>query len=78
MEATPLPSHAANDTSPPFLGLGVPDWIGMFGIVSGIVLMLISRHYKPDFFRGERRLVAGDPIQVVTPEAEFAPADSLL
>jgi hypothetical protein len=70
--------HAANDTSPPLAGLGVPDWIGIFGIVSGIVLMLISRHYKPAFFRNERRMVAGDHIETVTPEAEFAPADSML
>jgi amino acid transporter len=70
--------HAANDTSPPLAGLGVPDWIGIFGILSGIVLMMISRHYKPGFFRRERRMVAGDHIETVTPEAEFAPADSML
>lgn len=70
--------HAANDSSPPFLGLGVPDWIGLFGIVSGIILMLIRRVTAPAFFRNEKRLVYGDPIEVVTPEAEFAPADSML
>ncbi len=70
--------HAANDVSPPFLGLGVPDWIGILGIGSGIILMLIARAKKPGFFRNERRLVAGDPIEVVTPEATFAPADSML
>jgi amino acid transporter len=70
--------HAANDSSPPFLGLGVPDWIGLFGIASGIILMLIRRVTAPAFFRNEKRLVYGDPIEVVTPEAEFAPADSML
>jgi amino acid transporter len=70
--------HSANDSSPPFLGLGVPDWIGLFGIVSGIVLMLIRRVTAPRFFKNEKRLVYGDPIEVVTPEAEFAPADSML
>ena len=35
--------HAANDCSPPFLGLGVPDWIGLFGIASGVILMLVRR-----------------------------------
>ncbi|HWE09158.1 MAG TPA: hypothetical protein VG325_07380, partial [Solirubrobacteraceae bacterium] len=69
--------HAANDSSPPFLGLGVPDWIGMIGIVGGILLMLLRRRTSPGFFRREKRLVYGDPIKV-TPEAEFAPADSLL
>ena len=43
----------------------------------GIVFMLIARVRAPRFFR-EPRLVAGDPIQTVTPEAQFAPADSLL
>lgn len=69
--------HAANDSSPPFLGLGVPDWIGILGIVSGLVLMLVARIKLPRFFQ-EPRLVYGDKIEVVTPEAEFAPADSML
>jgi amino acid transporter len=69
--------HAANDYSPPFLGLGVPDWIGILGIASGVVAMLIRRATAPRFFR-ERRMVAGDRIETVTPEAEFAPADSML
>jgi amino acid transporter len=69
--------HEINDYSPPFLGLGVPDWIGILGVGSGIVLMLIRRVQAPAFFR-ERRMVAGDQIDVVTPEAEFAPAESLL
>ncbi|HEY5428462.1 MAG TPA: APC family permease [Solirubrobacteraceae bacterium] len=70
--------HEINDYSSPFLGLGVPDWIGILGIGSGIVLMLIQRVRAPGFFRRERRLVAGDPIEVVTPEAEFAPVESML
>ncbi len=70
--------HAANDTSPPLLGLGVPDWIGILGILGGVVLMLIWRATNPEFFRRERRIVYGDPIEVVTPEAAFAPADSTL
>ena len=69
--------HRINDSSPPFLGLGVPDWIGILGVGSGIVLMLIRRVQAPAFFR-ERRMVYGDQIEVVTPEAEFAPVDSLL
>jgi amino acid transporter len=69
--------HKANDVSKPFLGLGVPDWIGILGIVSGVVFMLIARVKKPAFFR-ERRMVVGDPIETVTPEATFAPAESML
>jgi amino acid transporter len=70
--------HAVNDSSPPVLGLGVPDWIGLFGIASGVVLMLVRRATAPAFFKNEKRMVYGDPIEVVTPEAEFAPADSML
>ncbi|HEX3975271.1 MAG TPA: APC family permease [Solirubrobacteraceae bacterium] len=70
--------HEVNDYSPPFLGLGVPDWIGILGIGSGIILMLVQRARVPGFWRREKRLVYGDPIEVVTPEAEFAPADSML
>jgi amino acid transporter len=69
--------HKANDISKPFLGLGVPDWIGILGIVSGVVFMLIARVRSPRFFR-EPRLVAGDKIETVTPEATFAPAESML
>jgi amino acid transporter len=70
--------HAANNDSPPLLGLGVPDWIGVVGIVGGIILMLISRWKLPAFFKNEKRMVAGDHIEVVTPEAEFVPADSMM
>ncbi len=55
----------------------MPDWIGILGIGSGIVLLLVARAKSPRFFR-EPRLKAGDAIVTVTPEAEFAPAESLL
>ncbi|HEY2438572.1 MAG TPA: APC family permease [Solirubrobacteraceae bacterium] len=70
--------HSVNDYSPPLLGLGVPVWIGILGVGSGILLMLVRRATAPGFFQREKRLVYGDPIEVVTPEAEFAPADSML
>jgi amino acid transporter len=69
---------AANDSSGAFLGLGVPVWIGILGVGSGILIVLYRRVTAPAFFRNEKRLVYGDPIEVVTPEAEFAPADSML
>jgi amino acid transporter len=71
-------SDSANDSSPPLLGIGIPVWIGILGIGGGVVLMLIRRRTSPGFFERERRMVAGDPIETVTPEAEFAPADSML
>jgi amino acid transporter len=69
--------HAVNDYSTPLLGLGVPVWIGILGVGSGVILMLVRQATRPRFFR-ERRLTYGDEIKVVTPEAEFAPADSML
>jgi amino acid transporter len=69
--------HAINDYSTPLLGLGVPVWIGILGVGSGVILMVIRRISRPHFFR-ERPLKYGDKIEVVTPEAEFAPADSML
>jgi amino acid transporter len=69
---------ASNDSSGALLGLGVPVWIGILGVGSGIVLMLIRRVTAPAFFRNEKRMVYGDEIQVVTPEDEFAPLDSML
>jgi amino acid transporter len=69
--------HEINDYSKPFLKLGVPDWIGILGVGSGIVFMLIRRVQRVPFF-GERTLVAGDHIETVTPEEEFAPPDSML
>ena len=70
--------HQANNYSKDLLGLGVPDWIGILGVGSGVVLMLIRQFTAPAFFRNEKRMVYGDKIEVVTPEAEFAPADSML
>jgi amino acid transporter len=69
---------AANDSSGAFLGLGVPDWIGILGIGSGILIVFYRRVTAPAFFRNEKRVVYGDKIEVVTPEAEFAPADTML
>ncbi len=69
--------QAANDSSPPLLGLGVPDWILIIGVVSGLILMLWRRAVAPRFF-GERRYVAGEPFEVVTASEEFDPASSML
>jgi amino acid transporter len=68
---------AGNDSSPPFLGLGVPDWIAILGVGGGVVLVLIRRVQAPAFFRTPRQQY-GDVIETVTPEEDFAPADSML
>ena len=57
-------------------GVRQPLFWMLFG--AALVLMLVSRVKLPAFFRNEKRLVAGDPIVVVTPEETFAPADTML
>jgi amino acid transporter len=68
---------ASNDSSPPFLGLGVPDWIAILGVGGGVILVIVRRFQAPAFFR-EPRQQYGDTIETVTREDEFAPADSML
>jgi amino acid transporter len=69
--------QSKNDSSPPFLGLGVPDWILILGLVGGIILVLVRRVQAPHFFRTPRQKY-GDKIETVTREDEFAPIDSML
>lgn len=69
--------HARNDYSPPLLGIGVPDWIGIIGVGGGILLMLWRRVVAPQFFT-EPRYVAGEHFETVTAEADFDPASSML
>jgi amino acid transporter len=69
--------ESVNDSSPPFLGLGVPDWIAILGVGGGVVLVLIRRVQAPAFFASPRQKF-GDVIETVTSEEEFAPADSML
>jgi amino acid transporter len=68
---------SVNDSSPPFLGLGVPDWIAILGVGGGVIIVLIRRVQAPAFFR-EPRQVYGDKIETVTSEAEFDPVSSML
>jgi amino acid transporter len=70
--------NAANDSSGAFLGLGVPVWIGILGLGSGILIVIYRKATAPAFFRNEKRVKFGDPIEVVTPESEFAPPETML
>jgi amino acid transporter len=42
--------HAENVESPPILGITLPLWIGIGGMVLGAVIMVISRPYFKQFF----------------------------
>jgi hypothetical protein len=43
-----------------------------------VIVMLVRRVTAPGFFSREKRMVYGDRIETVTPEAVFAPADQML
>jgi amino acid transporter len=43
-------SHAENVESAPILGITLPLWMGIGGMLLGVVLMLASRPYFKDFF----------------------------
>ncbi|MBV8863197.1 MAG: APC family permease [Mycobacterium sp.] len=53
-------------------GLGIPDWIVILLIVSGVGVMLVARVKLPDFFRRERRVVAGEPFPTASVQADGA------
>jgi amino acid transporter len=42
--------HTENVTSPPILGITLPLWIGIGGMILGAIIMLISRPYFKEFF----------------------------
>jgi amino acid transporter len=43
-------SHAENVSSKPILGITLPLWFGIGGMLLGVVIMLISRPYFKEFF----------------------------
>jgi amino acid transporter len=63
--------HTANVESKPILGITLPIWMGVGGLVLGFVLMLVSRLYFREFF--SRRLETAPPGILERP-VEHAPA----
>jgi amino acid transporter len=55
-------SDSKNVASQLIWGIGIPDWIVILLVGSGAVSLLVARVKLPDFFRNERRSVAGEPI----------------
>ncbi len=51
--------HAANVSSKPFLGITLPLWFGIGGMVLGFIVMLISRPYFREFF--SRKIETASP-----------------
>ena len=51
--------HAENVSSKPILGITLPLWMGIGGMILGVVVMLISRPYFKEFF--SRKLETAPP-----------------
>src|ERR1700728_2290259 len=64
-------SKAENVSSKPILGITLPLWMGIGGMLIGVVLMLISRPFFKDFF--SRKLETAKPGLIEQP-VEHAPA----
>jgi amino acid transporter len=66
--------HAANVESAPILGITLPLWLGIGGMVLGFVILLISRPYFREFF--SRKIETAPPGVLEHPLAvEPAPVD---
>jgi amino acid transporter len=63
--------HAANVESSPILGITLPIWMGIGGMLVGVVLMLLSRPFFREFF--SRKLETAKPDLLEEP-IEHAPA----
>ncbi|HEV2997817.1 MAG TPA: APC family permease [Solirubrobacteraceae bacterium] len=63
--------HAANVESKPILGITLPLWFGVGGLVLGIVLMIASRFFFRDYFA---RKLETAPVGLIDEPVEHAPA----
>jgi amino acid transporter len=64
--------HAENVSSKPLLGITLPLWMGIGGMLLGFVLMIISRPYFREFF--SRKTETAPPGILDRPPAETLPA----
>jgi amino acid transporter len=64
--------HAANVESPPIAGITLPLWMGIGGMILGLILMLVSRPYFREYF--SRKLETAPPGILERPPAEAIPA----
>ena len=63
--------HAENVSSKPILGITLPLWMGIGGMLVGVILMIVSRPFFKDFF--SRKLETVQPGLFEEP-VEHAPA----
>jgi amino acid transporter len=65
--------HKANVSSKPILGITLPLWLGIGGMILGFVLMLISRPYFREFFSRKRETAPSGILEEPPPETIPAP-----
>jgi len=68
--------HTANVESKPILGITLPLWMGVGGMLLGVVIMLVSRPYFKEFFSRKTETAPPDlleqpPPTVVPPQVDF-------
>jgi hypothetical protein len=63
---------SGNNYSPPFLGIEVPIFVGVGGLILGVILMLASWPFFTGFFQ-RRPFEAADPA-VLEADANYQPA----
>jgi amino acid transporter len=67
--------HAENVSSKPILGITLPLWLGIGGMVLGFVILLISRPYFKEFFSRKLEVappgVLEHPPVVLPPQVDF-------
>ncbi|HXN38200.1 MAG TPA: APC family permease [Solirubrobacteraceae bacterium] len=64
--------HAANVSSKPILGITLPLWLGIGGMILGVVVMLISRPYFREYF--SRKAEVASPGILDRPPSPVLPA----
>jgi len=64
--------HAANNVSKPILGISLPLWMGIGGLILGFVILLASRPIFKEYF--SRRKESAPPGVLERPPSEALPA----
>ena len=75
-------STAGNNYSKPLLGIQTPIFVGIGGLILGVVLMFASWPFFPEFFqpplgRGRRSRGARDRSRLAAPPAAPAPSQQV-
>ena len=64
-----------NVSSKPILGITLPLWMGIGGLILGFILMLISRPYFKEFFSRKPEIappgILDHPLEAIPPQVDF-------